>query len=336
MTTPLILNRARQLVEPELRRAVDTLCAELLLPSRYHFGWVETDGSPSSAGSGKGLRPALAVLSAEAVGAPTVVGLPGAVAVELIHNYSLIHDDIIDGDTERRHRTTVWAAFGVDDAVISGDALHTLAFQVLLADPTPERVAATVRLAEATAAMLAGQAADMAFDDQPVVTLQDCLEMEAGKTGALLGYSASVGAVLAGAPDQQVAALDAYGRSLGLAFQAVDDVLGIWGDPVATGKAAGNDLRERKKSMPVAFVISAGDGAAQELRALYDQPGHLSDVDIERATQIIETAGGRQRTEQEAQTHLTAALAALEGAGLVDESVEELHGLANFVATRNH
>jgi geranylgeranyl diphosphate synthase type I len=256
--------------------------------------------------------------------------------VELIHNYSLVHDDIIDGDTERRHRTTVWAAFGVDDAVISGDALHTLAFQVLLADPTPERVAATVRLAEATAAMLAGQAADMAFDDQPVVTLQDCLEMEAGKTGALLGYSASVGAVLAGAPDQQVAALDAYGRSLGLAFQAVDDVLGIWGDPVATGKAAGNDLRERKKSMPVAFVISAGDGAAQELRALYDQPGHLSDVDIERATQIIETAGGRQRTEQEAQTHLTAALAALEGAGLVDESVEELHGLANFVATRNH
>ena len=294
MTTPLILNRARQLVEPELRRAVDTLCAELLLPSRYHFGWVETDGSPSSAGSGKGLRPALAVLSAEAVGAPTVVGLPGAVAVELIHNYSLIHDDIIDGDTERRHRTTVWAAFGVDDAVISGDALHTLAFQVLLADPTPERVAATVRLAEATAAMLAG------------------------------------------APDHQVAALDAYGRSLGLAFQAVDDVLGIWGDPTATGKAAGNDLRERKKSMPVAFVMSAGDEAAQELRALYDQPGHLSDVDIERATQIIETAGGRQRTEQEAQTHLTAALAALEGAGLVDESVEELHGLANFVATRNH
>ena len=333
---PPVLGRARSLVEPAMAAAVDRLCAELRLPARYHFGWAEADGSPSAIGAGKGLRPTLAVLSAEAVGAAAEAGVPGAVAVELVHNFSLMHDDIIDGDTERRHRTTVWAAFGIDDAVISGDALHNLAFQVLLEDPTPERVAAATGLARATAAMIAGQAADMAFDDQPRVTFEDCLAMEAGKTGALLGYAASVGAVLAGAPATMVDALDGYGRELGLAFQAVDDVLGIWGDPAVTGKAAGNDLRERKKSMPVAIVLSGGDAAADELAAIYDTPGDLTDDQVVRAADVIDAAGGRTRTEDEARHRLDAALLAIDGVGLVDTTVAELTGLARFVADRDH
>ena len=186
MAAPDCLERARLLVEPALEAAVDRLCADLRLPARYHFGWDEHNGSTAGVGAGKGLRPTLALLSAEAVGAPAEVGVPGAVAVELGHNFSLVHDDIIDGDTERRHRATVWSAFGVDDAVMSGDALHTLAFQVLLDDPTPERVVATTRLVDATAAMIAGQAADMAFDDRLDVDLAACLAMEADKTGALL------------------------------------------------------------------------------------------------------------------------------------------------------
>ena len=132
--TPAVLERARLLVEPSLSAAVDRLADELRLLARYHFGWVDADGSPSDAVAGKGLRPALAVLSAEAVGAPAGVAVPGAVAVELVHNFSLVHDDIIDGDTERRHRATVWAAFGTDEAIISGDALHNLAYRVLLDD----------------------------------------------------------------------------------------------------------------------------------------------------------------------------------------------------------
>ena len=182
-TTPAILERARRLVEPSLVAAADRLCDELRLLVRYHFGWVEADGSLSTAGSGKGLRAALAVLSAEAVGADASTAIPGAVAVQLVHDFSLVHDDIIDGDLERRHRPTVWAAFGVDDAVITGDALHNLAFQVLLdvpdAAPTEERVRATTRLVAATTAMIAGQAADMAFDDLPEVDLAACLAMEA-------------------------------------------------------------------------------------------------------------------------------------------------------------
>lgn len=329
------LERARLLVEPALEAAVDRLCPDLRLPARYHFGWDEHNGSPAGVGAGKGLRPTLALLSAEAVGAPAEVGVPGAVAVELVHNFSLVHDDIIDGDTERRHRATVWSAFGVDDAVISGDALHTLAFQVLLDDPTPERVVATTRLVDATAAMIAGQAADMAFDDRLDVDLAACLAMEADKTGALLGYAASVGAVLAGADTTRVNALEAFGQEMGLAFQAVDDVLGIWGDPTVTGKAAGNDLRERKKSLPVALVLNAGDSAADELRAVYAGDGDLSDADVARAAALIEEAGGRDRTVVEARQHLETALDTLGGVDLVETVVVELAGLACFVADRD-
>ncbi len=336
---PAVLERARQLVEPALMAAVDRLCDELRLPARYHFGWVEADGSPSTAGSGKGLRPALAVLSAEAVGADAAVAVPGAAAVELVHNFSLVHDDIIDGDVERRHRPTVWAVFGVDDAVISGDALHNLAFQVLLGrsdeEPSAERVRATTRLLAATTAMIAGQAADMAFDDLPEVDLAACLAMEADKTGALLGYSASVGAVLAGAPAARVDALEVYGQELGLAFQAVDDVLGIWGDPSVTGKAAGNDLRESKKSMPVALVLSGGGSAAAELRAVYDVDGDLTDADVARATEVIEAAGGRDDTVAEARRRLDGALTAIDGVGLDAAAVDEMTGLARFVAERD-
>jgi len=335
MSGPEILKRARLLVEPVMEGAVDGLCSELGLPARYHLGWAEADGSPSAVGAGKGLRPALAVLSAEAVGAPGEVAVPGAVAVELVHNFSLIHDDIIDGDVERRHRATVWAAFGTDDAIISGDALHNLAFQVLLADPTSERVAATVRLARATSAMLAGQAADMAFDDLPVVGFDDCLSMEADKTGALLGCAASIGAVLAGATETTVEALDSFGQELGVAFQAIDDVLGIWGNPEVTGKAAGNDLRERKKSMPVAVVLSGGATGAADLADIYNKPGDLTDDDVARATAIIEAAGGRERTEAEAASRLESALDSLDALAMPSEVDAEIRGLARFAVERS-
>ena len=146
-----------------------------------------------------------------------------------------------------RHRRTVWDIFGVGDAIIVGDALHALALEVLLTDPTGERaMAATVRLATATSAMIAGQAQDVALDRRPTATLDECTSMEANKTGALLAQATAIGAVLGGGDAAAVRALESYGHSLGIAFQAIDDVLGIWGDSAETGKPVGNDLRERK------------------------------------------------------------------------------------------
>ena len=335
MEPPASLVRSRGLVEPALVTAVEELAEELLPAIRYHFGWATADGVPVEEDSGKRLRPALALLSAEAVGSHPHVALPGAVAVELIHNFSLIHDDVIDGDIERRHRPTVWTCFGTDEALIAGDALHSLAFQVLLAEALPPRVASAQRLVGATTAMIAGQAADMAFDDVPVVSLTDCRVMEEAKTGALLGYAASVGAVLAEAEATVINALEKYGRQLGLAYQAVDDVLGIWGDSAVTGKPAGNDLRERKKSMPVAVVLSRGGKASEDLTEIYGRCGDLGDEDVARAAAIIESAGGREATLAEAQHCLETALGALDGADLNSGVLDELEEVARFVVERD-
>lgn len=330
---PEVLGRARQLVTPILKTAVDSLTDEMRLPAAYHFGWMDREGNPIPDGGGKGIRPALAVLSAEAAGAAGEVGALGGAAVELIHNFSLVHDDIIDDDTERRHQPTVWAAWSVGDAVIVGDALHTLAFELLLDETTPERVAAAQRLARGTSAMIAGQSDDMSFDRRPQVTLADCLEMEARKTGALLSFAASVGAVLAGAPAATVEVLETYGHHLGIAFQAVDDVLGIWGDPSVTGKAAGNDLRERKRSMPVAAVLEGGGETAIQLAAMYT--GTDTEFSVEKLADMIADAGGRSITEQIAADHLGLALEAASSDHLQKAAAAELATVAQFVVDRS-
>ncbi len=335
MTLPGVLERSRALVDPALRSTIGRLQSGLRSLAEYHFGWTEIDGSTSQIASGKGLRPALAVLSAEAVGGTGKEAVPGAVAVELVHNFSLMHDDIIDADKERRHRASVWSAFGIDEAVISGDALHNLAYQVLLEEPSQSRLFAAKRLSEATAAMIAGQAADMAFDDQPIVSLNECVAMEAGKTGALLAYSASVGAVLAGANLTQIVGLEKFGLELGCAFQAVDDVLGIWGDAERTGKPVGNDLRERKKSLPVVAALEMGGRTADELLTIYGKVGDLTDSDVLRAKAVLEDAGGREHAEAFAKGRLVVAIDALEDLGLEQSAVDEFKDLARFMVERD-
>jgi geranylgeranyl diphosphate synthase type I len=309
------------------------LSPELRPIAEYHFGWVDADGQPAGGDGGKGVRQALAVLSAEAVGAPSSVGVPGAVAVELVHNFSLIHDDVIDEDAERRHRSTVWALFGIGRAVIVGDALLALAQQVVL-DTAPAAGGARAArcIADATAAMIAGQALDMAFESVPSV-VAGCLAMEAGKTGALLGCASAIGAVLAGASEATVASLDSYGMQLGLAFQAVDDLLGIWGDPIRTGKPAWSDLRQHKKTLPVAAALASGGAKAEELAEVLACE-HLEEAQVARAAVLVEQCGGRSAAADEAERRLAAALAAVERADLVPATAEELGQVARFVVER--
>jgi geranylgeranyl diphosphate synthase type I len=263
-----VLQRARDITEPHLAQAFDRLPESIRRAASYHVGWTEADGRPRNQRGGKFVRAALAVLSAEAAWVEPDVGVPGAVAVELVHNFSLLHDDLMDGDVERRHRPTVWALWGPSLALLAGDALSTLATQVLLDSDNPAAPAAASALSKATAEMIAGQADDLAFEQERSVSVEECMAMSAAKTGALLGCAASIGAVLAGAPPATVQALEGFGRHLGVAFQAVDDLLGIWGDPAMTGKPAGNDLRQRKKSMPIVAALAAGDDESRELDAL--------------------------------------------------------------------
>lgn len=336
-----VLARSRRAIHPALSAAIDRLAPEIRHIATYHMGWTDTAGSPVEAPGGKGVRPTMAILGAEAAWADPEIGVPGGVAVELVHNFSLIHDDIIDTDTERHHRPTVWSAFGVGPAIVAGDALQVLAHQVLLEASPETGPAASSALADATAAMIAGQADDIAFEKRRNVTVEQCTAMSAAKTGALLGCASSIGAILAGAPDATVGALRDYGRHLGLAFQAVDDLLGIWGDPDTTGKPAGTDLALRKKSMPVVSALAAGGSEADELRLLILGPEDaagplepLSAEQIDRARYLVEACGGREWTAVRAKANLDAALGALERVRLSAIPHRDLADLAVYVVER--
>jgi len=316
------LARAKALVVPALDEAVLRLCPQLRPAVAEHLS-----------GGGKFVRAGLVLASAAAAGSDSAVGTVGGVAIELVHNFSLVHDDIIDRDLERRHRPTMWAEHGVGHAIIAGDALVTLAFQILLEEPTSERVGAAGHLAEATQAMIAGQAEDMASELADSLSVEECLQMEAGKTGALLSCSSAMGAILAGAPAATVEALAAFGRHLGIAFQAIDDLLGIWGEPAVTGKAVGNDLRQHKKTLPVALALARRDDMATGLTELLE--GDLSEAEVAKATRLLEQSGAREETMAIGEAQLAAALGALERVPLELAPRAELAAIARYVTERD-
>ncbi len=303
-----LLDRGRSLAAPALRAAVGRLASPMDTVAAYHFGWIDEAGRPADGDGGKAVRPALAVVSAEAVGAPPEAGVPGAVAVELVHNFSLLHDDLMDGDEQRRHRDTVWKVHGPAQAILVGDALFALAYEVLLEEGGPHAAAAARRLTAAARKLIDGQAQDIGFEHRETVGVAECLEMAGNKTGALIACAASVGAVLGGADEQTADALERYGHHLGLAFQAVDDLLGIWGDSRSTGKQTWSDLRQRKKSLPVVAALAADNPAAERLTGLLTAdakktPEEFEDFDEEEFAMraaLIEEAGGREWTAAEA------------------------------------
>ena len=333
ITLPPALYRSRSTIEPALRAAVDRFDPSSREVAAYHLGWVEADGQPAASG-GKAVRPALALLSAQAVGAPADIAVPGAVAVELVHNFSLLHDDLMDGDVQRRHRPTVWAVWGAPTAILVGDAMLSLAYEMLAEVGGDVATDAAGLLGAATQALIRGQVNDVAFERRPAVTLGECLAMAADKTGALMGASAAIGAVLAGADAAMVDGLCVFGAQLGLAFQLVDDLLGIWGDPESTGKAVGADLRARKKSLPITYALESGTAAGRELAAWIGTDGPDTDAQVERAAALVEDAGGREWTLAEAHRRLDVAAAALDMHPVDAGARDALVDLGNFVVMR--
>ncbi|MFD0318487.1 polyprenyl synthetase family protein [Streptomyces flavalbus] len=335
-----LLERGRTLATPVLRAAVDRLAPPMDTVAAYHFGWIDAHGNPAAGDGGKAVRPALAVLSAEVAGAAPETGVPGAVAVELVHNFSLLHDDLMDGDEQRRHRDTVWKVHGPAQAILVGDALFALAQEVLLELGTVEAGRAARRLTTATRALIDGQAQDISYEHRDRVSVEECLEMEGNKTGALLACASSIGAVLGGADDRAADALERYGYHLGLAFQAIDDLLGIWGDPDATGKRTWSDLRQRKKSLPVVAALAAGGPASEHLAELLAADAketdfaHFSEEEFAVRAALIESAGGRGWTAEEARRQHTIAIEALDAVDMPDRVRDRFTALADFVVVR--
>ncbi|MDF5758542.1 family 2 encapsulin nanocompartment cargo protein polyprenyl transferase [Spongiactinospora sp. TRM90649] len=333
-----VLAWGRGVTEPAMREAVDTLPDTVRRIVGYHFGWLDERGEPVHANAGKAIRPVIALLAAEAVGGTLAEAVPAAVAVELTHNFSLLHDDVMDGDATRRHRPTAWAVFGRGPAILAGDALMTLAFDVLAAAGRPAARRAARILGSAVLELIDGQYADVAFEARHDVGLAECRRMSEAKTGALLGGACAIGALYGGGTDEDVERLTAFGRRIGLAFQHVDDLLGIWGDPATTGKPVHSDLRNRKKSLPVVFALNSGTPAGHELAALYAADGPLTGPDLARAAELVELADGRAWSQAEADALLAGALRELAGTrpGVPSRAVAELEGLARLVTRRDH
>lgn len=305
----------------------------------FSLGWDGSDGRAAPGAQGKGIRQTLALLGAEAVGGKAESAVLGAVAVELIHTFSLLHDDIMDGDETRRQRATAWKAYGTGPAVLAGDALFALAVQTLAGAPGNACGQAVRLLAGTLDELVRGQADDLLFETRPwtgpdAVQPHEYRVMAEQKTGALLGCAAGLGAVLGGAGRSETDALTAAGRHLGVAFQAVDDVLGIWGDPEITGKPVHSDLRRRKKTYPVLTALAAGGPASLRLGALLRTGEPLDDRTARRAAGLIEEAGGRSAALAEADRHLERARACLGSVTLAAEPRADLLLLLPYLVER--
>ncbi|WP_030758372.1 family 2 encapsulin nanocompartment cargo protein polyprenyl transferase [Streptomyces griseus] len=330
-----LLDRTRTAVDPQIRSTVETLPGSIRRVAMYHFGWEDADGAPATGPAGKAIRPALVLAAARALGAAEAQAVKAAAAVELAHNFTLLHDDIVDQDPTRRHRPTAWTVFGIPDALMAGDAMNALALRLLAEDPHPASAAATARLAACVIELCAGQQADCAFETRGPceVSLDECVAMATGKTGALLGCSCALGALYAGAGEEEVAALDSFGREAGLAFQLIDDLIGIWGDPERTGKPAGADLAARKKSLPVVAALTSGTAAGEELAELYSRPV-LDERGVRAAADAVERAGGRDWAQVQAADRMGRAVEHLARAVPDLAAAGDLLALAEFVTRR--
>ena len=295
----------------------------------YHLGWP--DGA-----TGKRIRPLLCLLScAAAADGEWERALPMAAAIELLHNFSLIHDDIQDSSPLRRGRAAVWKKWGQAQAINAGDAMFALAHlapHALAARGVPSDVAlaALADFDRTCLRLTQGQYLDMAFEQRERVTVAEYLEMIEHKTAALIAAATHVGARLAEASDGCMAHFYEYGRNLGLAFQIQDDLLGIWGDPAVTGKSAASDLEKRKKSLPVVYGL---EHSADFARA-YHQP-HSPGASVAALAATLEALGARQYTEKTALDLTAEAIRHLEAASPAGEAGVALRELTDQLLKRN-
>ena len=340
-----IFDRYLPVIEEELRQVLsipDQRLGPFYGMMHYHLGWTDErfQATHSQAG-GKRLRPVLCLLACHAVGGEPQQVLPAAAAVELIHNFSLLHDDIEDNSPTRRHRTTVWKIWGEPQAINAGDgmfalahlALHRLSEKGLPAD----RVLAAGRVFDQTClALTEGQYLDISFEDRLDVDVDQYLDMIRRKTAALLSCSTRLGALLGRGDANLTICYARFGENLGMAFQIEDDILGIWGEEKATGKPPAGDIRQHKKSLPIVYALQQEAPLPvpeQRVRQVYQRKVMDEDA-IKVVLDSLQTLGARQYAQQMALDYHRRALAELEATGIENEGQDSLRELATLLVNR--
>lgn len=304
-------------IRPYVEQA-DSPAARFYQMMAYHHGWVAADGSPLNppARTGKRARPILAILTCEAFGGSAEDAHGPAVALELIHNFSLVHDDIQDVSDQRHNRDTVWKLWGSAQGINVGDALYALA-QVALAENCqahPRIGAGVLRLNRTCVRLCEGQYLDLALESAADATFEQYEQMIARKTAALIECAAALGAWAAGASDESVEAAGRFGYELGIAFQFQDDLLGVWGNPKVTGKPARDDVRSRKKALPMMLALQLANASAHdEILTILRAPHAPDETAVERVVTLMEQIGVREQ----------AAVMVQDGFARVERAVDE-------------
>lgn len=298
---------------------------------RYHIGWSDEQGHPSAA-EGKMVRGILCLAATKAVGGDYRRALAAAAAVEIVHNFSLIHDDIEDVSPLRRQRLTVWKIWGQPHAINAGDAMLVLAHLALLKLPgTGIAIEKVIRAASildnACLELCLGQQDDLDFEKRLDVSIDSYMKMISRKTAALFEASLLLGASLGTDNERYIQGLGSFGRKLGMAFQLQDDEMGIWGDEKYTGKSSASDIYEKKKSLPVIYALEEATGEErQDLERIYRQE-KLSSQDEARVRQILSNVAAREYAQGMAEKYFHEAHRELEALNLPDENIKELKNI---------
>lgn len=323
-------------IESELQRQVSRLDAprtklfhEMLT---YHMGWTGEGAGPEA--TGKRIRPLLVLLSTAASGGDWQFALPAAAAIELVHNFSLVHDDIQDNSEKRRGRPTTWVRWGMPMAINVGDALFVLSNQAMMdlkMSYPPDIVLKAAEILHNTCLDLTrGQFMDMSYEERNDLVVEDYWPMISGKTAALLSACCHVGALLGGADDARQDAYRAFGHYLGLAFQVQDDILGIWGDEALTGKSAASDLIEGKNSLPVLAGLAANGSFASRWKR-----GPIRSDEVQELARVLASEGGYETATDAARQMTDLALMSLRGADPRGEAGDALFDLTDRLLKRS-
>lgn len=305
----------------------------------YHLGWRDEQLAPAMADTGKLIRPLLAVLACRTLGGVDAHALPLAAALQLIHDFSLIHDDIEDHSPQRRGRTTLWTLWGREIGINTGDGMFAVAHHALygLADAgvAPTTVLAVLReFEEAVLRICEGQHLDMTGEGRFDISEERYLQMIRCKTAALIQAATGLGARLATDDATQIAAMNTFGEALGMAFQMQDDMLDIWGDPELTGKPFAADLLQRKMSLPMVHAYQHAGSDRTIIERIYRQE-QIELVDVAELLALLERTGSRAHVAALANHEHERALAALAKIRPTDTAaLQGLYDLAESLLNR--
>jgi geranylgeranyl diphosphate synthase type I len=328
-------------LEAELKFAVGSASLPMYDMMRYHLGWINEQGNQQTATIGKRLRPVLSLLACQAVGGDWHQALPAAAAVELVHNFSLIHDDIQDRSPARRGRATVWHIWGAPQAINVGDGMHALALSSLLrledgGIPHQKVVCAARILGEGSLKLCEGQYLDISYEDRLDIGIDDYLDMIGGKTASLFRCSLEIGALMGTDDESLLARLKLFGHYLGMTFQVHDDLLSMWGDERITGKPSTLDIQMKKKTLPVVYALEKAKGEDREKLWLIYQKDKISPPDAEDVLKILNRLDAQGYVQGTSDKFYHLALSELNAMPIPPSAKEELKAIAAFLLKRQY